>query len=86
MPKLSAFIDAGDAYRKLRFAGDSPLERDGFEPSVPRRALPSFVLIGACPRFPILHNAKETNCPPYSAAQLRHSAYYSHPQRAMRHS
>jgi ATP-binding cassette, subfamily B, bacterial len=24
-------------HRKLRFAGDSPLERDGFEPSVPRQ-------------------------------------------------
>jgi hypothetical protein len=36
MPKLSAFIDAADAYRKLKFAADSPLEGAGFEPSVPR--------------------------------------------------
>ena len=48
------------------------------------RSPPRFVLIGAYPRFPILRNAEEMICRRYKAAQLRHSAYYSHPQRAMR--
>ena len=40
-----------------------------------------FVLIDACPRFPILHNAEETIRRPCKAAQLRHSAYCSHLKR-----
>jgi hypothetical protein len=41
-------------------------ERNRLRPS------PGFALINACPRFPILHNAEETICRPYKAAQLRH--------------
>ena len=55
-------------------------ERNRLRPS------PGFALIDASSRFPILHNAEETICRPYKAAQLRHSAYCSHLQRAMRYS
>jgi hypothetical protein len=58
-------------------------ERAESKTSDPR---PRFALTGACPKFPILRNSEETICRRCKTAQLRHSAYCSHPQRAMRYS
>jgi hypothetical protein len=52
--KLSAFIDADNAHRKLKFAADSPVEEAGFETSVPgsRERGPPIVREQVANRFP----------------------------------
>jgi hypothetical protein len=38
-----ALVDRDNPHKEVRFAGDSPLEGDGFEPSVPRERAGSAV-------------------------------------------
>ena len=38
-----ALVDRDNPHKEVRFAGDSPLEGDGFEPSVPRLGVSSVV-------------------------------------------